>query len=95
MTLNISQIHVIVHIRLMYELSYFKGVGLDDMFILLSGLSDAPFDKSPEERVAETMRTSGVAITITSVTDVIAFGIGASSVFLSVRNFCIYTGNLH
>lgn len=67
------------------------GVGLDNMFILLSGLSDAPFEKSPEERVAETMRTSGVAITITSITDIIAFGIGASSIFLSVRNFCIYT----
>jgi len=51
------------------------------MFILLSGLADT-----------SSMRTSGVAITITSITDVIAFCAGAASVFPSVRNFSWYTG---
>ncbi|XP_033752702.1 patched domain-containing protein 3-like [Pecten maximus] len=68
------------------------GIGIDDMFILLAGLAEAPLHETPPKRVAETMRTSGVAITITSLTDIIAFGVGASSVFPGVRNFCIYTG---
>ncbi|XP_021359962.1 patched domain-containing protein 3-like [Mizuhopecten yessoensis] len=68
------------------------GIGLDDMFILLSGLADAPVSYSIEDKIKQTLRTSGVAITITSLTDFLAFAIGASSVFLSVRNFCIYTG---
>ncbi|OWF50770.1 patched domain-containing protein 3-like [Mizuhopecten yessoensis] len=68
------------------------GIGIDDMFILLAGLAEAPLNETPAKRVAETMRTSGVAITITSLTDIIAFSVGASSVFPGVRNFCIYTG---
>ncbi|XP_069118371.1 patched domain-containing protein 3-like [Argopecten irradians] len=68
------------------------GIGLDDMFILLSGLADAPTSYSIEDKMKQTLRTSGVAITITSLTDFLAFAIGASSVFLSVRNFCLYTG---
>ncbi|XP_033735268.1 patched domain-containing protein 3-like [Pecten maximus] len=68
------------------------GIGLDDMFILLSGLADTPASNSIEDKIKQTMRTSGVAITITSLTDFLAFAVGASSVFLSVRNFCLYTG---
>ncbi|KAL3871072.1 hypothetical protein ACJMK2_039093 [Sinanodonta woodiana] len=68
------------------------GIGVDDMFILLSGLSDAQEKETVEEKIAETMRKSGVAITITSLTDLLAFIAGATSIFLGVRNFCIYTG---
>jgi hypothetical protein len=38
------------------------------------------------------MQKSAVAITITSLTDLLAFVVGASSVFKSIRNFCIHTG---
>ena len=62
------------------------------MFILLSGLSGAQTQKSVPEKLAETMRVSGVGITITTLTDLLAFGCGATSSFISVRNFCIYTG---
>lgn len=62
------------------------------MFILLSGLADAPYDKSLKSRTGQMLRTSGVAITVTTLTDVLAFGAGASSSFKSVRNFCVYTG---
>ena len=63
------------------------------MFILLSGLADAPFDNSLKSRTGQMLRTSGVAITITTLTDVLAFGAGATSSFKSVQNFCVYTGN--
>ena len=68
------------------------GIGVDDMFILLSGLADTSSKDDVETRIGQTMRTSGIAITITSITDVIAFCAGASSAFPSVRNFSWYTG---
>ena len=36
------------------------------------------------------MRHAGVAITITSVTDLMAFGIGASTVLPAMSSFCVY-----
>lgn len=71
---------------------YQLGIGVDDMFILLSGLADTSSKDSVEDRIGKTMRTSGISVTITSVTDVIAFCAGAASVFPSVRNFSWYTG---
>ncbi|XP_045201236.2 patched domain-containing protein 3-like [Mercenaria mercenaria] len=68
------------------------GIGIDDMFILLSGLSEAQKQATAEDKMAETLRISGVGITITSLTDLIAFMAGAGSSFIAVRNFCIYTG---
>ncbi|XP_056012125.1 patched domain-containing protein 3-like [Ostrea edulis] len=70
------------------------GIGIDDMFILMSGMADAPplSKSSIMERVVFMMQKSGIAITITSLTDLLAFVIGATSVFKSIRNFCIYTG---
>ncbi|XP_033734656.1 patched domain-containing protein 3-like [Pecten maximus] len=68
------------------------GIGLDDMFILMSCLADCSAKTSIEEKMKETMRTGGVAITITSITDFLAFAIGASASFISVRNFCVYAG---
>lgn len=68
------------------------GIGIDDMFILLSGLSGAQIHKSVEDKMAAAMRASGVGITITSLTDLIAFMAGAASNFIAVRNFCIYSG---
>ena len=62
------------------------------MFILLSGLSGAQDRKTAEEKIGETLRTSGVGITITSLTDFLAFMAGAISDFVAVKHFCIYTG---
>lgn len=67
------------------------GIGVDDMFMLMSGMAQTDPKASVEERIGKTMRTSGISITITSLTDLLAFAAGASSVFLSVRNFCIYS----
>jgi hypothetical protein len=71
------------------------GIGIDDMFILMSGMADGPslLTVSIEERMKYMLKKSGVAITITSITDLLAFTIGATSVFIAIRNFCIYTGS--
>ncbi|XP_062588601.1 patched domain-containing protein 3-like [Saccostrea cucullata] len=74
------------------------GIGIDDMFILMSGMADAPSlseqpnDNDIRKRMIFMMKKSGVAITITSLTDFLAFAIGYSSVFKSIKNFCVYTG---
>lgn len=43
-----------------------------------------------EERIGLAMKHSGVAILITSVTDLMAFGIGATSILPALGNFCAY-----
>ena len=72
--------------------SVLTGIGIDDMFIMLSGLAGAQELFSVKDKMGQTLRTSGVSITITSLTDLLAFLAGASSSFLAVRNFCIYAG---
>lgn len=67
------------------------GIGVDDMFVMMSGLADADQSAKIEDKIAYVMKKSGIAITITSLTNFIAFAVGITSVFKSVRNFCIYT----
>ncbi|CAG5117284.1 unnamed protein product [Candidula unifasciata] len=70
------------------------GIGVDDMFLLMSSWSEtlSMTDLTIPERMGTVYRKAGIGITITSVTDFLAFAIGASSRFRSVRNFCIFTG---
>ena len=73
----------------------FSGIGIDDMFLLMSGMADAPSltDASIIQRMKFMFKRSGIAISITSITDLLAFTIGATSFCISNRSFCIYTGN--
>ena len=77
------------------------GLGVDDMFIILAiwdskreQYKDGKDNKIREEdlikRAGDTMRHAGVAITATSITDVTAFAIGASTDLPALRSFCIY-----
>ncbi|XP_053403811.1 patched domain-containing protein 3-like [Mercenaria mercenaria] len=68
------------------------GIGIDDMFILLAGLYEARRKPTLEEKISDTLRTSGVGITITTVTDLIAFMAGAGTNIIAVRSFCTYAG---
>ena len=66
-----------------------SGIGVDDMLQLLVGWRKTV---SQGERLSGTLRSAAVSITITSLTDLLAFCIGATSPFLSVRNFCACSG---
>ncbi|CAD5115000.1 DgyrCDS4024 [Dimorphilus gyrociliatus] len=68
------------------------GVGVDDMFILMSGWRQTEITSSVDERIAQTLRSSAISVTITSLTDLLAFCIGATTPFYSVRCFCVYAG---
>ncbi|XP_067863268.1 patched domain-containing protein 3-like [Heptranchias perlo] len=68
------------------------GIGVDDMFIMLSSWQKTKVHDKVEDRLAETYAEAAVSITITTLTDVLAFYIGVLTPFRSVQSFCVYTG---
>ena len=75
-----------------FSLFFFKlGIGIDDMFVIVQCLSnieenDPTFNERPIEiLIGETMEHAGVAITITSITDLVVFGVGAITVSLEEK----------
>ena len=69
------------------------GVGIDDMFVIVQcndTLSDKEKSKSVGERIGSTMSQAGSAITVTSVTNFIAFGIGSTSSIPTLQSFCAF-----
>nr|XP_006812130.1 PREDICTED: patched domain-containing protein 3-like [Saccoglossus kowalevskii] len=68
------------------------GIGVDDMFIMVASWRTTSRHNSVADRMAETFSEAALSITITSITDVLAFGIGAISTFPSVQIFCCYCG---
>ncbi|XP_075067333.1 patched domain-containing protein 3 [Mixophyes fleayi] len=68
------------------------GVGVDDMFIMISSWQQTKVKSKVEDRMAETYADAAVSITITTLTDVLAFYIGIMTPFQSVQSFCIYAG---
>eukprot|EP00297_Palpitomonas_bilix_P001640 CAMPEP_0113876152 /NCGR_PEP_ID=MMETSP0780_2-20120614/5331_1 /TAXON_ID=652834 /ORGANISM="Palpitomonas bilix" /LENGTH=1021 /DNA_ID=CAMNT_0000862205 /DNA_START=52 /DNA_END=3117 /DNA_ORIENTATION=+ /assembly_acc=CAM_ASM_000599 len=66
------------------------GIGVDDMFVLVSELERQPKSLSVEEKIARTMGHAGVSITITSLTDVLAFALGATTTLPALKSFCVF-----
>ena len=70
------------------------GVGTDDMFLIYSAYRRTKSSDTTVQRLAETFRLCGSGITITSLTNVIAFLAGATTNFYGIRLFCIYTSKI-
>uniref|UniRef100_A0A3B1IK32 Patched domain-containing protein 3 n=1 Tax=Astyanax mexicanus TaxID=7994 RepID=A0A3B1IK32_ASTMX len=68
------------------------GIGVDDMFIMISCWQKTKVTDQVEDRLADTYKEAAVSITITTLTDVLAFYIGLMTPFRSVQSFCMYTG---
>ncbi|XP_050412890.1 patched domain-containing protein 3 [Patella vulgata] len=68
------------------------GVGVDSMFVIMSEWTEHHKKATTEDQMEATLRGCGGSITIASLTDITAFFIGAASQFISIRNFCLYTG---
>lgn len=69
------------------------GVGVDDMFVIIeawNNLTPTQRDTDLRNRVALTMKNAGVSVTVTSITDCVAFSIGASTELPALRSFCVY-----
>ena len=76
--------HSIFEFDLFIIFSFF--VGIDDMFVILQSLQnlESPNSSDITKVISKTLGKSGVAITVTSLTDVLAFGVGASTVSRSI-----------
>ena len=69
------------------------GIGVDDMFVIVQSfenLRGEELDNSLIKRFGLTMKHAGVAITVTSVTDLLAFGIGGSTAIPTMSSFCVF-----
>ncbi|KAM4684653.1 patched domain-containing protein 3 [Amazona ochrocephala] len=71
------------------------GVGVDDMFIMIASWEQSLRKKDKPDvnfLLGETYSEAALSVTITTLTDVLAFFIGTWTAFPSVRSFCLYTG---
>lgn len=69
------------------------GLGVDDIFVIFAALRKINAEQSDlplEEKIARTMQKAGASITITSLTDIIAFLVGGTTVLPSLRSFCVF-----
>ncbi|KAM4605951.1 patched domain-containing protein 3-like [Polymixia lowei] len=67
------------------------GIGVDDMFIMVSNWQNTNVKDPVPTRLAHTYREAAMSITITTLTDVLGFYTGLMSDFPSVQYFCLYT----
>ncbi|KAK1790765.1 hypothetical protein P4O66_014620, partial [Electrophorus voltai] len=68
------------------------GIGIDDMFIMISCWQQTNVQDSVADRMAQTYREAAISITVTTLTDVLAFYLSYSNPFRSVQSFCLYAG---
>ena len=71
----------------------FVGIGIDDMFVIVqchANIVKNAGDKSHLEIMSLTLKEAGVAITITSITNIIVFAVGAVTVLPALKSFCVY-----
>lgn len=69
------------------------GLGVDDMFVISSALRKVNSelkDVKLSERIGKMMEKAGASITITSLTDIIAFLVGGTTVLPSLKSFCVF-----
>ncbi|KAG7160185.1 NPC intracellular cholesterol transporter 1-like 1 [Homarus americanus] len=69
------------------------GLGIDDMFVIMQAWNNlSPQEKKLklDERIGCALKHAGVSITVTSVTDFVAFAVGSTTVLPALRSFCIY-----
>lgn len=68
------------------------GVGVDDMFIIVATFDAQDENLETSERLARAFKRCGMSITYTTVTDVVAFYLGATSSLPAIEAFCYYAG---
>eukprot|EP01061_Rhynchopus_euleeides_P038954 TRINITY_DN667_c1_g4_i2.p1 TRINITY_DN667_c1_g4~~TRINITY_DN667_c1_g4_i2.p1 ORF type:complete len:944 (+),score=355.52 TRINITY_DN667_c1_g4_i2:43-2874(+) len=66
------------------------GIGVDDTFVIMDSWWDNASILDMKERMIAAVKHAGPAITITSVTDLIAFLAGSSTRIPALRTFCYY-----
>ena len=68
------------------------GLGVDDMFVIVNTIDQTPMHLKANERFRIGLTHAGPSITITSVTDGLAFFLGSISSVPALSSFCVYAG---
>lgn len=69
------------------------GLGVDDIFVIMSALRKIKRESKDLKlsvKIGKTLEKAGASITITSLTDIIAFLVGGTTVLPSLKSFCIF-----
>ena len=66
------------------------GIGVDDMFVICNALDQTSLKYSAEKRLKEALRHAGPSITITSLTNCLAFLSGTVTSIPAVKSFCFF-----
>ncbi|CAD5209684.1 unnamed protein product [Bursaphelenchus okinawaensis] len=65
-------------------------IGIDDAFLILAGWRQSNPNADFSTRMGESLAKSGASVSVTSITDVLCFGVGIISNMPVVQLFCIY-----
>ena len=68
------------------------GLGVDDLFVIVNCIDMTPIDWTADKRFRAGLRHAGPSITITSVTDALAFFLGSLTTIPALSSFCIFAG---
>ncbi|XP_023214793.1 patched domain-containing protein 3-like isoform X2 [Centruroides sculpturatus] len=66
------------------------GIGMDDAFIFLAAWKKTDPEKTVPDRLSEVYSESAISVTVTSVTNFIAFTSGLFTPFRAISYFCLY-----
>lgn len=67
------------------------GIGVDDIFVAISAWQKTSTKDTVPNRLAQTYADAAVSVTITSLTNALAFAVGISTPTLIVQAFCLYS----
>ena len=68
------------------------GIGVDDLYVIVNSIDQTPLHLDPNERFRKGLMHAGPSITITSLTDGLAFFLGSFTSLPALRSFCIFSG---
>ena len=66
------------------------GIGVDDLFVICNAIDQTQLDLPAEKRLKQALRHAGPSITITSLTNALAFLSGLSNDTLLIQSFCVF-----
>ena len=66
------------------------GIGVDDIFVIINSLDQVSMSMPPAKRIRLAMRHAGPTITITSLTNALAFLAAMSSQLVALKSFSIF-----
>ena len=68
------------------------GIGVDDMYVIVNTIDQTPMHLSANERFKMGLTLAGPSITITSLTDGIAFFLGSFTPLPGLQSYCMFCG---